>query len=870
MRQQYSSYDECIAFFKEAQKNNPDLFKVQTIGKTWENRDIIAVSITKEVKKHSDKPALFFTGTIHAREWIGIELSMSFAKHIMEHIEYDPQLNKILDRATLYMVPCANPDGFEYSRNHFSFWRKNRRKNADGSYGVDLNRNFSVGFFPNKDTSSNVYSGPYAFSEPETSALRDFVLEHKNITITLDYHSQGNVFFPAHNFIHEDAKDAVDLNLLAGNMAEEIRRRSGREYGIHMGKPPIHLISGSGREFYYSQGALALVIEVGTRNISDYKEHMSEHIDENLPALIIALSEAKNYKKEDALPRIENFLAGEVSSKEVELSWDYADDKTIYFEIYRSKKEKGFSQVSNRIATTKLKVFTDRNLNTSTNYFYYIRAVCKEKFIKSSFAQIVGVRTQPSENMFSKILYPLADKIGYVGEKTKINAQHYGNNSMFVGVSKSKGECLGVCGFSLSTIPKNAIITSASISLYPMNRVSVQVESFGEWRVGQIDERTIDSTDSFDEIKNAKALSFIDRPTGSAALSQGIWRRYKFASQELKVLQKSLLRSEALFRLVGPSNLPIDRASQLMQWDIGYGKYSGGLTYRPKLDISYTLDEAKIELKSLREFTAVKDNILENKLSVGFDKDGFTKYACLEFDLSYWPEMDNTIISSAYIELEAIEVDSKNSLRFHIEMISPSEGEKTYEKIQNRKIIERIGYDVSVVDVKSEPTQRFVFDTYAIEEMVESVSKNAKAYFVISASSNRAFLKNQDVKLMDAKRVKRPSLIINYIKKRRNAPQQVENLKYSIENNIIKLKWDIPNDDGYKGAIVVKNPFKVPCSAYDGQKLYGGMDDYTYDNFGDKDIHKYYAVFSYDDVPNFSKPVFIEINSENNLIHPLT
>ncbi|WP_324172315.1 M14 family zinc carboxypeptidase [Sulfurimonas sp.] len=860
MREQYSSYDECVEFFKEAQKNNPNLFKVQTIGKTWENREIIAVSVTKNVDSHLENPALFFTGTIHAREWIGIELSISFAKYIMEHIDYDPQLNEILDRVTLYMVPCANPDGFEYSRNHFSFWRKNRRKNADGSFGVDLNRNFSVGFTPNKDTSSNVYSGPSAFSEPETSALRDFVIEHKNITIALDYHSQGNVFFPAHNFIHEDAVDAIDLNLLAGNMAEEIRKRSGREYGIHMGKPPVHLISGSGREFYYSQGALSIVVEVGTRNISDYKEHMSENIDENLPALMFALSEAKNYKKENFLPRVENFTTGEITFKEIELSWDYTDDETVYFEIYRSKKQKGFSQISNRIGTTKLKAFTDKNLKSSTNYYYYVRAVCKAKFVKSPYAQILGVRTKPAENMFSKILYPLADKVGYVGEKTKKNSEHYGNNSMFVGVSEGRGECFGVCGFSLSTIPKNSIITNASISFYPMNRVSVQVESFGEWRIGQIDERTIDNTSSFDEIKNAKSISYIDRPTGSAQLSQGVWRTYTFASQELQVLQKSLLRSEALFRFDGPSSLPIDRASQLMQWDIGYGKFSGGLNYRPKLDISYTVDEAKIELKSSREFTAACSKVVENKLLAGFDKDGSKEYACLEFDLSQWPEMDNTIISNAYLELEAIKIDAKNSLRFHLEMIHPSDGEVTYEKIQKREIIERIGYDVSVSDIKSESIQRFVFDTYAINEMVENVSKNTKAYFVISASTTQAFIKNQDVKFMDTKRVKRPSLVINYIKKRRNAPQQVENLNYSIESNIIKLKWDLPNDDGYKGAIVVKNPFKVPCSAYDGQKLYGGMDDYTYDNFGDKDVHKYYAVFSYDDVPNFSEPIFIEIN----------
>ena len=55
MRQQYTSYDECVDFFKSAQKTNPNLFKVESIGKTWENRDIISVSITKDVDTNKTK-----------------------------------------------------------------------------------------------------------------------------------------------------------------------------------------------------------------------------------------------------------------------------------------------------------------------------------------------------------------------------------------------------------------------------------------------------------------------------------------------------------------------------------------------------------------------------------------------------------------------------------------------------------------------------------------------------------------------------------------------------------------------------------------------------------------------------------------------
>ncbi len=860
MRQQYTSYDECVDFFKAAQKSNPELFSVEVIGKTWEERDIIAVSITKDVKTADEKPALFYTGTIHAREWIGIELSLAFAKYILEHIDYDPRLNRILSSTTLYMVPCANPDGFEYSRNHFSFWRKNRRNNGDGTYGVDLNRNFSIGFSPNKNTASNVYSGPSAFSEPETAALRDFVESHENITIALDYHSQGNVFFPAHNFIHEDAEDAIDLNLLACNMAEEIRKESGREYGVHMGKPPVHLISGSGREFYYSKGALSLVVEVGTRNISDYIEHMSENIKENLPALMIALYEVKNYVKDNSLKRPTNFQATSVDSREVELSWDYDEDAFRYFEIYRSTRKKGFAQNSNRIGITKLTSFKDSNLKSAKNYYYYIRAVCKEQNKKSAFAQLVGIRTKPADSMFSKILYPQADKLGYVGEKTKKNKEHFGNNSMFVGISNSKGECFGVSGFSLATIPENAKITSATISYYPMNRVAVQVESYGEWRVGQIDERTVDSIYSFEDIKNAKMLSYIGAPTESYQLTQGIWRTYTFSNNEIEVLQKSLKRREAFFRMEGPASLPLDRASQMMQWDIGYGQFSGGLTYRPKLDISYTIDDAKLDLQSSNEFTVNRDDVKDASLKSGFDKNGKKKYACIEFDLTNLPDMHNTVISNAYIDMEAFKINSKGTLRFHIEMIAPIKGELNYENISQREIIERIGYDVSISELEDATKQRFVFDKYAINQMIDISKESNKVIFVISASSQNESSRSESVNWIDDKRVHRPSLTLRYIKKRRNAPQKVSNLRHSLENGVVRLDWDNPKDDGFNGVIVVKNPFKVPCSPYDGQKLYGGSDTYTYDNFGDREVHKYYAVFSYDEVPNFSEPEFLEIN----------
>ena len=83
-----------------------------------------------------------YTGTILARERIGNELAIKIIQYVIDNYRFNPKLQTALTRNTLYMVPCLNPDGFEYSRNHFSFWRKNRRNNGDGTFGVDLNRNF--------------------------------------------------------------------------------------------------------------------------------------------------------------------------------------------------------------------------------------------------------------------------------------------------------------------------------------------------------------------------------------------------------------------------------------------------------------------------------------------------------------------------------------------------------------------------------------------------------------------------------------------------------------------------------------------------------------------------------------------------------
>lgn len=74
---------------------------------------------------------------------------------------------------------------------------------------------------------------------------------------------------------------------------------------------------------------------------------------------------------------------------------------------------------------------------------------------------------------------------------------------------------------------------------------------------------------------------------------------------------------------------------------------------------------------------------------------------------------------------------------------------------------------------------------------------------------------------------------------------------------MVKLSWSNPESEDFKGTFVVRNRFHPPRLPFDGVKLYAGEDEYTYDIFGNANVPKYYSVFSYDDVPNFSQPTSI-------------
>lgn len=147
------------------------------------------------------EPQILLTALHHAREPASLSQMIFFMYYLLEHYETDPNIAYLIDNSEIYIVPCLNPDGYQW--NEFTnpsgggMWRKNRRDNTDGTYGVDLNRNYGFlwGFDDNgssPNTNSSTYRGPEAFSEPETQAIQTFCETHQ-FQIALNYHSSGNL-----------------------------------------------------------------------------------------------------------------------------------------------------------------------------------------------------------------------------------------------------------------------------------------------------------------------------------------------------------------------------------------------------------------------------------------------------------------------------------------------------------------------------------------------------------------------------------------------------------------------------------------------------------------------------------------------------
>jgi len=200
----YYTYDEMIKKMDDLVTAYPSIVSKFSMGTSIQGRPIWGVKISDNPgTDEPGEPGVLYTGLQHAREAIGGASLIFFMQYLAENYAADNRVADLVNTREIYIVPCMNPDGYIYNQttnpSGGGLWRKNRRANAGGSFGVDLNRNWSVDWANctgattacgSSSPSNDTYWGTAAFSEPETQAIRNFVLS-KKIVLAIDQHCYG-------------------------------------------------------------------------------------------------------------------------------------------------------------------------------------------------------------------------------------------------------------------------------------------------------------------------------------------------------------------------------------------------------------------------------------------------------------------------------------------------------------------------------------------------------------------------------------------------------------------------------------------------------------------------------------------------------
>lgn len=219
----YHRFDEIETALQNYAATYPDLAMLKTLGYTAvDNFPLYAIKISDNVTEEEDEPAIFFLGTLHAEEILGVEVAMFMVDSLLTgYANGDPQVQKWVNDCEIWIMPDANPEGHEVVMDGLDiYYRKNKRDNNDNSTfledidynpdlnydsdvgegwddydGVDLNRNWDFHWEQSPDAnptwnanSGNYYRGPAPFSEPEAVAMRD-LLRDEHVVLALFMHS---------------------------------------------------------------------------------------------------------------------------------------------------------------------------------------------------------------------------------------------------------------------------------------------------------------------------------------------------------------------------------------------------------------------------------------------------------------------------------------------------------------------------------------------------------------------------------------------------------------------------------------------------------------------------------------------------------
>ncbi|MEO8377045.1 MAG: M14 family metallopeptidase, partial [Candidatus Sumerlaeota bacterium] len=331
----YPTFNEYVAQMNQWVADYPGLVSLTSIGQSVEGRELWMLKISDNVATDEiDEPEFLFIGLQHAREWLAGTTLQGLIQYVLDHKDTDPRAAAAINNFQIYVLLVSNPDGYVYTQTTDRLWRKNRRNNGNGTYGVDINRNFPFRWNNGTtSTSSFDYRGTAPLSEPEAAALNTWVLSRNGrVKGFLNYHTYGNHVMHSWAYTTAVAPGVEIMDPLVNDMAAAMHAVHGQTFdpgswGVALG------YTGQGvtdDEFHAVYGIPSITTEV--RPYTDEEggfvvpaTYIQPTIDEQLEGMFVMLNWIYVRATDPTAPMISNLAYTRLSTTSVRVHWTTDD-----------------------------------------------------------------------------------------------------------------------------------------------------------------------------------------------------------------------------------------------------------------------------------------------------------------------------------------------------------------------------------------------------------------------------------------------------------------------------------------------------------------------------------------------------------------
>ncbi|XP_033990619.1 carboxypeptidase O-like isoform X2 [Trematomus bernacchii] len=249
--------DEIYKWMEDVERENPELVSSAVYGRTFEGNNITLLKFGLQNPEGKEKKVIWMDCGIHAREWIAPAFCQWFVKEIVTSYKINKKLEQMLQNLDVYVTPVINVDGYMYTwvNSTNRRWRKSRSTPPSGSscFGVDLNRNFNANWGTvgvSFDSCVNTYCGKEAGSEPEATAVMDFVGKMVSQTLCfLTIHSAGQLILLPYGHPQISAPNYDELVSVGKAAAAEMKKLHGMGYTVGTSPQILYPNSGSSRDW---------------------------------------------------------------------------------------------------------------------------------------------------------------------------------------------------------------------------------------------------------------------------------------------------------------------------------------------------------------------------------------------------------------------------------------------------------------------------------------------------------------------------------------------------------------------------------------------------------------------------------------------